>query len=158
MEQTLHLACQADQRVPGAVYREIVATRINHGDFPPILGHGAHHFQLAGEELLVQNGKRHVLFDGMDATQPQAKAIDIATEHAPNGAALRPSRQRLHGRDVLSIVAGRGVARHHDAIGRKIRGQRPGVLALAGITFPGASGDHPIDAASRTFAPNSFEK
>ena len=31
-------------------------------------------------------------------------------------------------------------------------------LPSPGVTFPGASGDHPIDAASRTLAPSSFEK
>ncbi len=84
-------------------------------------GSGADHFQLAGEELLVEHGKRHVLLNGMDAAQAHSEIVDIAAQHAPDGAALRAAGKGLHGRGGFAVVGGGGVAGHHDAIGRKVR-------------------------------------
>ena len=132
VEQALHFARQRDQRVPGAVDREIVAAGIDDAHLAPELGHGAQHFQLAGEELLVEHRKRHVLLDGLHAPQAQAEIVHVAAQHAPDGAALRAAGQRLHRwRRSIAVVAGRGVARQHDAVGREVGGQAPGMLACS---------------------------
>ena len=73
----------------------------------------------------------------MDAAQAQSEIIHVAAQHAPDGAALRAARQSLHGGGLLAIVAGRGVAGQHDAVGREVGSDAPGVLALAGDHLAG---------------------
>ena len=137
VEQALHLAGERDQGIPGAVDGKIVAAGINDADLAPELGHGTDHFEFAGEKLLVEHGKRHVLFDGMDAAQAESEIIHVAAQHAPDGAALGAARESLHGGGLLAIVAGRGVAGQHDAVGREIGSDAPGMLAFSGDHLAG---------------------
>ena len=140
MEQALHFARQADERIPGPVYREIVAAGINDADFAPELRQRAQHLQFAGEELLVKHRERNVLLDAVHAAQAQPEVIDIAAEYAPDGAALCAARQCLHRRGRFSVVRRRRVARHHDAIRREIRSQAPGIFPISRRHFAGIFG------------------
>ena len=148
----------SDQGVPRAVHGEIVAAGVEDGDLAPELRHRAQHFQLAGEELLVEHGKLHVLLDGVHAAQAHAEIVHIAAQHAPDGAALRAARERLHGGGGLAVVAGGGVAGQHDAFEREI------LASDSRCTCPdpanilaGVSGDQPTARLSRSFRPSSRE-
>ena len=137
MEQALHFARQTDQRVPCAVHREIVAARINHRDFAPELGHGAQHFELAREKLLVHHGKLDVFLDGLRAADADAEIVDVAAQDSP-GIQPRSSRSERQCRcRFAAVVAGRGVARKRKRLGRRSR-QAPDVLPFPDLNPSGS--------------------
>ena len=86
-----------------------------------------------------------MLLNAVDAAEAQAEVIDVAPQHAPDGAALRAAGQGLHRRRRLAVVGGRRMARQHDAIRRKIGSQAPGVLSFSGGHLAGSFG-RPSDA------------
>ena len=45
-----------------------------------------------------------MFFNAVNAAETEAEVIHVAAEHAPDGAALCPPGQRLHGRGGLPIV------------------------------------------------------
>ena len=73
----------------------------------------------------------------MHAAEAESEIVHVAAQHAPDGAALGAAPQGLHGRGLLAVVAGGGVARQHNAVGREIGGEAPGVLAFAGDHLAG---------------------
>ena len=129
-EQPLQLARQADQRIPGAIDREIVAARIDHGDFAPELGHGAQHFQLAREELLVHHRELDVFLDALRAADANAEIIDVAAQHAPGRETGGARCEHGGGGGLAAIVAGRGMAGE----GQRVRSESvnvPGMFSFA---------------------------
>ena len=73
----------------------------------------------------------------MHAAQAESEIIHVAAQHAPDGAALGAAPERLHGGGLLAVIAGRGVAGQHDAVGREVGSQAPGVFAFAGDHLAG---------------------
>ena len=143
-------ARQADQRVPRAIHREIVAARINHRHFSPEFGHGAQHFQLAREKLLVHHRKLDVFFNGLRAADADAEIIDVAAQHAPGMQPRRARRQRAveAGSRPSSLGAAwraNGSASADDPA--RLQTCFPSPIRIR----PGVSGDHPADSASRSF-------
>src|ERR1039458_3066299 len=69
-------------------------------------------------------------FPGRESGRARPAGSIFPAQHAPDGAALCAARQRLDGGRGLSVVGRRGVPRHHDAFGREVGTQRPGVLAF----------------------------
>ena len=80
----LQLARECDQRVPGAIHREIVAAGVQQVHLAPEFGQRAQHFHLAREELLVQHRKLDVLFDALQPPHADAEAVHIAPQHSPH--------------------------------------------------------------------------
>src|SRR6202022_1249200 len=83
LEQALQLAGERYQSVPGTVQGKVVAAGINQVHLAPEIRERTQDLQLPCEELLVQNRKLDVLFDGLDAADANAEVIDVATQHAP---------------------------------------------------------------------------
>ena len=153
VEQALHLARQTDQRVPCAVHREIVAARINHCDLAPELGHGAQHFQLAREKLLVHHRKLDVLLDRLRAADANAEIIDVAAQHSPGcrPAARCPSAPVEAGSRPSSLGAAWRANGSASATTRRVSTSCfPSPIRIR----PGVSGDHAADSAWRIFIPS----
>ena len=127
LEQALQLAREPDQRVPSAVHGEIVAAGVQQIHFAPELGKRAQHFHFAGEELLVQHRKLHVLLDAMQPAHANAEAVHVAAQDAPHRPAFRARGQHQRGGAAAAVVGQGGVARQRHGIGR--RADRPGMLS-----------------------------
>src|SRR5206468_100882 len=75
LEETLQLARQGKERIPGTQHDEIVAAHIDNGYLTPEIRECAEQRKLTGEKLLEHDGQMNVLFGASGGSEQRIEVV-----------------------------------------------------------------------------------